>query len=164
MGARRYRDRNGNVGIGFMIEWAGLQMASIAWETKPATRHTLDEFERGMVEDLGELVECVSDPENVNSKAYVDGMRKDFERLLQENERLKVILGSAPTVPEDQPSEAQPENSDPQPEKSEAQHIRDYLAANPEASNSQAIDHLATIGVNVHGSQIATQRKKIAKQ
>ncbi|MFG0261018.1 MAG: hypothetical protein ACF788_01310 [Novipirellula sp. JB048] len=47
--------------------------------------------------------------------------------------------------------------------KSEAQHIRDYLAEHPDAENSEVIEALESIGVEVTSSQVGRQRSKLKK-
>jgi hypothetical protein len=55
--ARRFRRRDGVVGVGHWIEWAGLVQASVSWPDGAATRHQDDEFSKfGGYEDLGPVL------------------------------------------------------------------------------------------------------------
>lgn len=94
--------------------------------------------------------ESVSEPESVQAEGLSEA-------------EAETILEAAEELPAEEPAVETTEVVE-EPKKSEAQHIRDYLAANPDASNSQVIEHLATISVNVTSSQVATQRRRVAKE
>jgi chromosome segregation ATPase len=85
----------------------------------------------------------------------------DIEEIMNSEELASSEAPAEPSLVE--PSAPLAPVASSEPFKSEAQHIRDYIAANPEASNSQVIEHLATISVNVTSSQIASQRRRAAK-
>lgn len=54
VGARRFRRINdGVLGLGYYIDWAGLRQASVAWPDGPSVRYVPDDFDRGIIEDVG---------------------------------------------------------------------------------------------------------------
>lgn len=208
MGARYFRRTDGIIGVGFFIDFAGLRQASISWPDRVSSRHTEDEFERGVIEDITDsvvgkslVVDQEVDERGIQvAQSFNDWLQSvrdaggdawdgvDVESVLTElRGRVEQPVESDPVPPENvgEPKESSEIVADepqieadsvgpsveppldvpePAPKKSEAESIREYITANPEASNAQVIEHLATVSVEVTSSQVAYQRKKLGKE
>lgn len=153
VGARYFRRTDGIVGVGFFIEFAGLRQASISWPDRVSSRHTEDEFTRGTIVDVTDAMDPRPELPTLEPVAE-PGPADEIDEPDESN----------PPEPVEPPLDVPVEPVDEIPKKSEAEHIREYITANPEASNAQVIEHLATISVDVTSSQIAYQRKKLASK
>lgn len=130
-----YTHTDGTVGVGFLIDHAGVKMHSIAWPNKVAERMTIDEIERKGVE----VGPGRSGPPFSHSETIVD-------------------------ITPEVDSETEPETKSPTPEKTESELIREFLTLNPDADNLTVIEALAGDGVKVIASQVGRQRNAMARE
>lgn len=80
----------------------------------------------------------------------------------------EVVEDEEPAEQVDEPAAAVDEveevEQEPEAEKSEAEHIREYLTANPDSANKDVIKALKKIGVEISSSQVSAARKQLAEQ
>ncbi len=139
----------------------------MSWPDGAATRHPEEEFASGHMVELGDSKLCNSSCVQVqetglvdiraNGDVYVDG---DLVQSLcqQPQAEMNPPLAVEPAEPIHWTGESEPAAPAVNPKQAAAE----YLATAPEASNSQVIDHLATIDIAVTAPQVAEARESIA--
>jgi hypothetical protein len=155
MGAvpRKFRRHDGVIGVGYWIVWAGLDQASVSWPDAPANRYTQMQFDRGDVEDLGELQEI---PEPLNAEqVHAMGLQQvcGTEAVPEVSNNVDLDKITIPATPQTAPESLGGLSLD------QFRAVYGYLKANPNASIPQAIEHLATIDVVVTTEQVAGIRE-----
>lgn len=141
-----YRRADGVEGVGFEIDFAGRRQHSVAWPDRPAERFTADELER-------KRVRCTTadEPAKSHQTPPVDVNEPTQEPESQAGEQTATEGPAA----SDTPPIAQG--------LSEAEAIRRYLTAHPDADNDAVIRGVAEHGYEVQASQVSRQRNKLAK-
>lgn len=135
-----YRRPDGVVGCGFVIEFAGKPQHSVSWPDRVSFRYTEEGLERAGIACSSPCGEPVSEP-------------------------VAAIVAPEPAAesnPEPPASDAAEDVTQEVDAASEAGAIREYLAANPEATNKQVIAALAEQGVQIQSSQVTREKKKLA--
>lgn len=148
-----YSRPDGVVGVGFEIQWAGKPQHSVSWPDRPSFRYTDQGLERaGISVEYGEGLAPVTEPAEASEPEAV-----------ATPEPTPVVTEPTPVVTETaEEATAEAEEATAETETSEAQSIRDYLAANPEAANKDVITALAEQGIQIQSSQVTRERKKLA--
>jgi hypothetical protein len=132
---------NGRIGHGYVIEFAGRRQHSIAWSDGPATRHKDDELK-----DIG--IVC----KHVSSVAPAESIKKTTVAEIE----VEAEVSQVESEVEAQNSEFVFDRS-----RSEAENIRNYLAAHPEAENREVIAALHDLGMDVSSGQVTYQRNRL---
>ncbi len=156
MGARRFRRViDGVLGLGYYINWAGLKQASVAWPDVPACRYVPDDFTRQVIEDMGEVKVCDQSCVVIDHSAMILSVNESatYETFRSPDE-LSIQLPTEAT-PELQLADKTSQSRD------GYAAIEDYLAANPGVAIAQAVEHLATIDIEVTSAQVASVRERI---
>jgi hypothetical protein len=153
MSHNTYRKADGTVGVGFMIQRSGRMMHSIAWPNDVAERMMPDEMERKHItckwpESESETPEAESEPEEPEIADPVESAEVKTEVNVDANIQSESSEQESET--EEKP-------------KSEAEQIREYLTANPDADNKTVIEELAKAGTDITSSQVTRQRKNLSK-
>lgn len=128
---------DGIVGLGYWIQFAGLEQLSVSWPDGPATRHTADDVQRrGYSVRRLRMIDSGSDRE-----------------VHQGEESSELVVPNHVDTLNSSPSVART---------SEAEAIRQYLTQHGiDLPNSDVINGLATLGYEVNASQIQRERKKL---
>lgn len=147
-------------GVGYVIDHAGRQQHSVSWPDRPAERFKTDELrDHGITVDAATatcLPRCSDDDAvpkpavtNQDGKPAVTVDRKTIE--------------PAPTEPDAAVTTDEEDSDGPDLDasESEAENIRRYLRAYPDAENGQVIDALDKAGIEIQSSQVNRQRKKL---
>lgn len=134
---RTFRRRDGVLGVGFVMMFAGVEQASIAWPDRQAERFIVDDMDRNGINEVGGKTH-----EDLGKEVMPD------------------VDPSKPTS-EDGPAVSPPlvlPNPFAEPI-SEAQAIRNYLAEHGTgATNKAIVEALKAQGVNVSSSQVTREK------
>lgn len=141
-----YYRPDGVVGVGFEITHSAKKMHSIAWPDRCAERMLDDELARKKI--------------RVDGKPEVVPKAPDtpLHEMLSTPETTDESQEDAEVSEDDKSVSEEPEADEPV---SEAQAIRDYLTANPEATNKTVVEALAVDGIEISSSQVTRQRKNL---
>lgn len=166
-----YRRRTGGqLGVGFIIHYAGRDMHSVAWEEGPATRHMEDELEALGIEyktmgettpDHDRIVDqpAIEDLSEAEAGDIVAELREQFPQLFE-------TMVATPQQTIDPAGKT--DDTDPQykadPKATEAENIRGYLRLNIEATNQQTIAALHEQGIEISSSQVSAARKQVQEE
>lgn len=142
----------GRRGVGYWIQYAGLEQLSVAWPDAPATRHTSGDVQRYgfKLRPIGEVGEQAGADTNIPET-------ESDRDVHQGEEGLEQVVPSPADTPDSSPSVARTWQA----RSSEAEAIRAFfLEHGTELSNSEVIEALDQQGYQVRSSQVQRERKK----
>jgi hypothetical protein len=158
-----YRRNDGVVGVGFLIEYGGIQQHSIAWPDRAPERYSPSMLDFNLIaaEPLSPFL--FVEPGLPNVKPENDSVVPvDLTPVVPVEPTLVVPVTPEPALPvvpvvpntpaEPAKPEVKPEND------SEADWIRAYLTDNPTSTNAEVIEALGATGIVVTSSQVSRYR------
>lgn len=173
---RTFKRSDGVIGVGYLVTYAGVLQASIAWPDRQAQRFIVGDFERNGIKELlepwdsatsvqavkdadGEVTE-LTEPESLVE--VVEPLVVDGERLLEAGDKLQLDSEGGATVLPTEEADKPDASSDVSPSiglVSEAQALRNYLADNGTGgSNKSIIAAMKAKGIVVTTQQVSHAR------
>lgn len=156
-------------GVGYVIDHAGRQQHSVSWPDRPAQRFRADELqEHGITVDAATAT-CLPDCSDDDAVPQPAVTNQDGKPTVTDQDGQAAVTvdrkSIEPTPPKPETTGTTPspdaEGPDLDASESEAENIRRYLRAYPDAENGQVIDALDKAGIEIQSSQVNRQRKKL---